>query len=311
MTAKKRRNSVFKSKGDIIFYICALAVPVAQFIIFYVVVNFNSVLFAFKNVDPAGNTINWTVDNFAAAFKLIFQKEGELGFALGNSLLMFVFNIVCGVGLGLLYSFYISKKMFMNKFFRVLLFLPSIVSASVMAGVFMYFVGEAVPDLSQKLFGTKVLGLLDSNDTTAFFTLVFYNVLIGFGTSVLMYSNAMSAISTEIYDAAKIDGAEGIKEFWHISLPMIYSTLSTYLIAGVAVIFTNQMNLYSFKSTQAGSRLYTFGYYIYKESAEGLVDGFTYYPTIASIGLILTFISVPLTLGVKKLLEKFGPSEDR
>ena len=307
---RKRKDTVFKSKGDIIFYICALALPVLQFLIFYVFVNFNSILFAFKKVDAGGNTLSWTAQNFSAAFKLIFQKNGELKNALGNSLLMFVFNMVGGIGLGLLFSFYISKKMVLSKVFRIFLFMPSIVSASVMAGTFMNFVNWAVPDYLNKIFGVKAVGLLNHNDMRDFFVLVFYNVLIGFGTSVLMYSNAMSSISTEIYDAAKIDGAEGFREFWHISLPMIFSTLSTYLIAGVAVIFTNQMSLFSFYSTLASPRMYTFGYYIYMKSTEGLTQGFTYYPTVVSIGLILTFVSVPLTLGVKKLLEKFGPSEE-
>ena len=46
-----------------------------------------------------------------------------------------------------------------------------------------------------------------------FATVMFYNIFIGFATSVLMYANKMSSISTEVIESAHLDGASGIKEF--------------------------------------------------------------------------------------------------
>ena len=66
-----------------------------------------------------------------------------------------------------------------------------------------------------------------------------------------MYSNAMSGIPQEIVESAHLDGATGINEFWKITLPMVYPTLSTFLITGVAGLFTNQINLYSLYDVSA------------------------------------------------------------
>ena len=306
---KLLRKTTFKSKDDFGFYLTVVALPLTQFLIFYVIVNFNSILFAFEKVDIAGKHLSWTIDNFVNAWKLMTDRHGELEYALGNSLTMYLFNLVGGVGLGLLFSYYISKEMPASGFFRVLLFMPSIISALVMSRAFLILVNNGVPELWQKMTGEKIDGLM-ANDSTKFGTLVFYNVLVGFGTSVLMYSNAMSAIPSEITEAGRIDGVQGIKEFWFISLPMIFSTLKTFLVAGIATIFTNQMNLFSFYSTLgSGPKMTTYGYYIYVKSASGL-GTYNGYPMLSAMGLILTAVAVPLTLGIKALLDKYGPGED-
>lgn len=304
-----KKDSVFKSKEDLGFYITAIGLPVLQFVIFYLVVNFNSLLYSFQTVDIAGNRLGWTFENFSNAWKMMTQSNGELKYAFGNSLVMYFFNLVCGVGLGLLFSYYISKKMPASGFFRVLLFLPSVVSALVMSGAFKMFVEFGIPALWSKLTGEHISGLL-ANNASRFSTLVFYNVLIGFGASVLMYSNAMSAIPSEVTEAAALDGASGLTEFWFISLPMVFPTLSTFLVTGIATLFTNQMNLFSFYSTLASPEVYTYGYYIYMKSNYGISFGYTEYPLISAIGMLLTLVAVPLTLIVKTLLEKYGPKED-
>ncbi len=302
-------KTCFKSKADFGFYIAIVALPLTQFLVFYLVVNFNSILFAFENVDILGNHMSWTFDNFVNAWVSMTDRYGELQYALRNSLLMYFFNLVGGVGLGLLFSYYISKKMPASGFFRVLLFMPSIISALVMSRAFLTFVNNAVPEIWLRWTGKKMEGLM-ANDNTKFGTLVFYNVLVGFGTSVLMYSNSMSAIPAEITEAGRIDGVHGIKEFWFISLPMVFSTLKTFLVAGIASIFTNQMHLFSFYSTLgSGPNMVTYGYYIYVKSASGL-GTYNGYPVLSAMGLLMTAVAVPLTLGLKALLDKYGPKEE-
>ena len=66
-----------------------------------------------------------------------------------------------------------------------------------------------------------------------------------------MYSNSMSGISEEVIEAAKLDGATGIKKFFYVVFPQVFGTVSTFLIIGVAGIFTNQINLFSFYEASA------------------------------------------------------------
>lgn len=293
-------------KRDILFYCIMLVWPVAQFAVFYIGVNGNSILMAFQNIDISTNTTTWTFDNIVNAFTMMTTSPLLLN-ALKMSLLSYFLMLVIGTPLGLLFSYYIFKKHFGSNFFKVLLFLPSIISAIVMVTIYRFFVERAVPTMMNSWFGITMQGLLE-NTATRYATIIFYNIWVGFGTSTLMYSNAMAGISPEVIESAHVDGATGLREFWHIVLPMVYPTLTTFLITGVAGLFTNQINLYSFYGAGAPSDMITYGYYLYTQTATAASEA--EYPLLSAMGLILTVVTVAITFVVRWLLEKFGPSED-
>lgn len=302
-----RKKRVLSAKHkDLIFYVLMMAFPTLQFCVFYIGVNGSSILMTFQNIDIVTNTTVWTFDTFTRVFKMMTGDPEILSLAK-MSLLSYLLLLCIGTPLGVLFSFYIYKKMPLSGAFRVILFLPSIISAIVMVTIFQFFVERAVPAYVKLFTGKTVPGLMENVDTR-FAVIIFYNVWVVFGTNVLMYSNGMSAINSEIVESAHLDGATGIREFWHITLPSVYPTLSTFLITGVAGIFTNQLNLYSFYGLGAPPELQTFGYYLYRrvQSAASMSE----YPELAAMGFLLTLVAVPLTLAVKYLLEKFGPKED-
>lgn len=303
--AKKDRTLSGKQK-DLIFYILMMAFPVVQFSLFYIGVNGGSFLLAFQKIDITANTVTWTWDNITSVFKMMTQDASLLATAK-MSLLSYALLLCIGTPLGMLFSYYIYKKMPLSGAFRVILFLPSIISAIVMVTIFQFFVERAVPEMVNVLFGKQILGLME-NTSSRYATIIFYNIWVGFGTSVLMYANSMSGISQEMVESAHLDGATGIREFWHITLPMVYPTLTTFLITGVAGIFTNQLNLYSFYGGDAPEEVQTYGYYLYTRT-QGAASR-AEYPELAAMGLFLTIVAVPLTLLIKRLLEKFGPMED-
>ena len=298
-----------KLKGkhkDLIFYILMMAFPVVQFSLFYIGVNGGSFLLSFQKIDIVENTVVWTWDNIARIFKMMTTDMALLATAK-VSLLSYALLLCIGTPLGMLFSYYIYKKLPLSGAFRVILFLPSIISAIVMVTIFQFFVERAIPEIVNLFFHKEIPGLME-NPGSRFATIIFYNIWVGFGTSVLMYANGMSGISQELVESAHLDGATGIREFWSITLPMVYPTLSTFLITGVAGIFTNQLNLYSFYGGGAPEKVQTYGYYLYTrtQSAASRAE----YPDLATMGLFLTVIAVPLTLLVKWALEKFGPRED-
>lgn len=302
----KKRFLKNANRNDFIFYSIMIAFPVLQFCVFYIGVNFNSLLLVFQKIDVMSNTITWTLtDNIIAALSRF--RSVQLVYAAKNSIVVYLLTTLIGMPLGLLFSYYIYKKMTFSGTFRVLLFLPSIISAIVMITIFQFFVERAVPEIFKLLFDKQIQGLIE-NPATRFGTILFYNIWAGFGTSVLMYSDSMAAISEDIVDSAHLDGATGIKEFWYIALPGIYPTLSTFIIVGVAGIFTNQFGLFSFYGAAAPEDLQTFGYYLYTKTQSAVSQA--EYPVLAAFGVCFTVVAVPLTLLVKWVTEKFGPSED-
>ncbi len=306
-TEQSKKKRVLRGKDkDLIFYTLMMIFPVVQFAVMYIGVNFNSILLAFKKIDTISGSYEWTFSKITNAVDL-FVHSSTLISAAKNSLLAYVVLTFIGTPLGLIFSYYIYKKMPLSNAFRVILFLPSIISGIVMVTIFQFFVERAVPSFANQLFGIKMKGMLE-NPSSRYFTIIFYNLWVGFGTSVLMYSNGMSGISQEMVESAHLDGATGLTEFWKITLPMIYPTLSTFLITGIAGLFTNQIALYSFYGGGAPENLQTYGYYLYMRTKNAASD--SEYTLLSAMGLLLTVVVVPLTLFVKWALEKFGPKED-
>ena len=147
----------------------------------------------------------------------------------------------------------------------------------------------------------EVGALLDFGNTL-FPTIVFYNVWICFGAQLLIYTGAMDQIAPEIMEAGQVDGVTPIREFFSIVLPIILPTVSTFIIANVATLFTNQANLFAFfgGDTALQPADYTIGYYLFKLVGEnGSLDK---YPYASMLGIICTFIAFPLTMLARRLL---------
>lgn len=310
MDKTNRSNTMMlKAKQqDLIFNICVMAIPILQFIVFYVGVNFNSFLLSFQEIDAVTGGITWSFNSIAKAYNWIIKSPAMWKIAL-NSLLVYAINGLIATPLGLLFSFYIAKRFPLSKFFRVVLFLPSIISGVVFVSMFDRFVNLALPDFLTYELKIETVGLLSSTDMNSVFaTLIFFSIWIGFGGSVLIYSNAMSGISGDVIEAAHLDGATGIKEFWYIDFPLIFPTFSTFYITGVVTLFTNQANLFTFYGAGAPGAIQTFGYWMFArvQAAKTEVD----YPVVSAMGLLQTIVAVPLTFLVRWAFEKFGPSTE-
>jgi multiple sugar transport system permease protein len=297
------RKMMTKKRRDLIFYVVMIAFPVVWFAVFYVAVNLNSILLAFRTFDYELLQYKWAgFGNFAAIIEE-FNTSDLLWRMIKNSLVSYAVGLIVGVPLALLFSFYISKEYAGHGFFKIILFLPSVISAIVMVILYKYFIDRLYPEFMLRVFGKSVLGLL-TDGHRAFGAILFYSVLVSFGVSVLIYSGAIGRIPASLTEAAKMDGITPMREFWYITLPLIYPTLTTFLIVGVVGIFTNQLNLFSFYGPSAEYSVYTLGYFLFTRTQQGSLGA---YPQLSAYGLLFTLIAAPLTLGIKTLLEKAGP----
>ena len=299
-------KKIKKLNDDKLFYYIAFSLPILQFLIFYVYVNFNSIILAFKEYDPTGNIFNIVWFKNIKQVVVDFFTVAELGIAFKNSIVYYIINTLVATTLTLFFSYYIFKKRVGASFFKVILFLPSIISSIVFVVLFKFSTERLVPEIYRLITGIKIAGLLENPNTTLG-TIYFFNIWSGFGMGILMYSGAMSGISDSVMEAAKLDGANFFYEFFKIVLPAIYPTFVTFMIMGIGGMFNTQLSVYSFYSKNAEYRLYNVGYYLFVKTAHSSEAG---YPYLAAMGIVLTCICAPLTFGLKKLLEKLGPSAE-
>jgi len=298
-------------KSLLFFYISLIILPIIQFIIFYVIVNANSLLLSFRSYayDADGNLISKFVgfENIFSVYKSLFTDAQHLTM-LKNSLFYYLMSIIFGAGVSLFFSYYIYKKRFLSGFFKTILYLPHIVSTMVITIMYKFFCDYGFPSIVETLTGIQISGFAATNER-AFGYMLFLMAYLGCGSNMLIYTNTMGSISDSVIEAAEIDGVNSIQEFWYVVLPSIFPTFSLFLVTGLLTIFTGQGCLFNIYGLDAPAEFHSFGYYLYVR-VQAAVGNYALYPYLAAFGLALTFIALPLIFGLRWLLEKYGPKAD-
>lgn len=300
---KKQGKLGAKRKRDAVFVYAMLLLPLIQFAIFYIGVNINSILMTFQRYTDKG--YEWAgFYNFRFVWE-DFISQPIFGDVVKNSLISF-FVVQLMSPLILFATYFIYRKFVGYRFFKIMLFLPTIISSVITVTIYKKVCEIAIPAIWSSVFHVTIRGLL-SNPETRFGAIMFFYLWLSFGSLMLMYLGAMNGISDSVSEAARLDGANNIQEFFYIVFPMIYPTFSTLFYTSVATIFTNQINLYSMWGASAPSSTWTFGYYLYKEVS---MAAEVRYPSLAALGIMMTFVAAPLTFFFKWLLRRVGPKVD-
>lgn len=284
-------------KNDLIFCAVILLIPTVQFLIFYVGTNVNSFALAFQRYD-GGVFVSNGWQNFVRVFKNLFSDE-EVISAMKNSGIIYLINLVISIPVSILFAFYIFKKFLGGKIFKILLFIPSMLSILTLCVLYRYFADQALPEVFSKLFNKEVSGLF-ANANTEYFALLFAFIFFNQGATLLLYLGAISDIPESIMEASEIDGAGNLTQLIKIVLPMIFPTIKTFFICGIAGLFVNQFNLFNFYGTGAKPEYETIGYYFYKLTIIGEEN----YAYVAAFGLLLSAVLIPITLALNKGMEK-------
>lgn len=316
-TAKKKFMSRTKKRN--LFFGCLIAPLLLQFSIFYVIVALKSFSMAFLRYESLGDgqvgyqTLFAGLDNFKKIFTYLGTNDNWK--MLTNSLLVYGLKLIVVMCGSILFSYYIYKRFALSGLFRVILFLPNIISGMVLVLLFRYLVDDGI----KALFHLKQ-GLI-SNPETRFGTVVFYGLWVGFGLQTLMFSTSMSGINDSVVESAQLDGVNTFQELFYITIPMIFPTIITFIVVGLAACFTDQLSLFTFYGRNVPYEMRTTGYFLYLEALDsGLMPerpwselvptGHLNYPEITAFGMMISLVMVPTTFFIKRALEKYGPRVD-
>ena len=306
-TAKKTQTNSFSGarKKELTFYYLLIAFPIIQFLVFYVYVNFNSFVMAFRKYDSIVGDYFWVgMTNIEDVFKEM-GTGGVLQSAIFNSLTVYGLDLLM-LPLQIFLPYYIYKKMPGAGFFKVMLFLPNILSSMVLGLLYIAVLDMVVPELAFKNFGLNMAPILSGGTSQSRLIGAWsFSAVFGF-INVLMYTGAMERIPKSVVEYARIDGVTPLQEFFKITLPLILPTIMVYITTGIAGIFTNQVNLYTFFTT--GSTTQTVGYYIFVKTLTS--SGYQAYPMVAATGLIFSCVATPIMFIVRKLVMRYDPEAE-
>lgn len=288
-------------KNKYLFVGSMVFLAVVNFVIFYCAVNVNSIMLAFKEFIGYSETgkelYRFSWHNFEILFKQLRDPASDILPALKNTVIFFVSNTLVMLPLCYFVSYFLYKKIFGFRVFRVVFFIPSILSAVVLVTVFKEMIKTDGP-LSKMLliFGYKMPSLL-TNPLTAKWVIVAYTMWTGFGVNVILYQGAMSRIPDSVIEAGELDGVTGFGELFRIITPMMWPTLSTTIILSLTGIFTASGPILLF--TEGKYDTYTISYWIYSQ-----VTFSKSYEYPSATGLFFTAIGLPIVLTVRYFINK-------
>lgn len=187
------------------------------------------------------------MDPFYANYETAFTQFGGIFItAIQNTVVYSFFTVTANIFLGLILSSLIQPLSHsLRTFFRAAYYLPAVTSALIigMTWSFIYNAQWGFANYLLRLLGLPLVRWISDPDI-ALASVTASAILTIPATAVVLYSAAMGSIPTEYYEAAELDGANGIQKWWHITVPLIKST-TLYLVV-----------LYSIASFEVFERIY-------------------------------------------------------
>ena len=309
MTKETKKRFHNKKLREYLFIYGLLAYPLLNFIVFYVVKNVNSVLMAFQSTDSVTYVSTWVgFENFRRIGTDLFRNKALLGY-VGRSAMFWLVTTAVGMPLNVLFAYLFMIKMRGTPIIRFGVMVPTIISGLVTAMLFSKFAENALPIAFEKLLGIKTVSLL-RDERFNFQTIVVYMLLTGFSYNILIYMNGMKGAGESLFEVARLEGATHLQTIRYVCLPSVYPIMMTFLVTSVPGILCGDPGLYVFYAYDAPDSVITSGYYLFiktKNSDSSVID----YSYAAAMGLMFTAVSLPLTLGVRKLMDRLDPNNER
>lgn len=301
-TIVKRRAGGSMSKArkrEMLFYTAFIVFPILQFVVFYAYVNFDSFLLAFQSYDEATLSYKWVGwKNFNDIFVDLSLEFGLMRRGYFTAIRIWLLNL-CLAPLELLVPFYIYKKMPGSGLFKVLLYMPSILSTMVLGLLYQYVVDQVVPEMALDYWNVTVSPLLNSVDSR-FWAAWGFAAFMKLGHGILLYTSEMSRIPVSLVEYGQLEGCTPLKEFWYVTLPLIFPLYSVFLIATIKNIFVDNFNLYTFFG-KGSTEVTTIGYYKFCLVVDRNPVNF---PLAAALGMFSSLIILVPTLFSRWLTNK-------
>lgn len=225
-------------------------------------------------------------------YEKLFLEDESFRIAIKNTLFFTVLSVPTGTILSLILANILNQKIRGTTFYRTAYFLP-VVSSSIAVALVWAWVFNPDFGLVNEILSTFGLPRLKwlASSTWALPAVVIVSVWRGIGPSTVIFLAGLQGIPEELYDAAKIDGANARQLFRHITIPMLSPT--TFFVIVVSIIGSFQVFdlIYMMTRGGPGRASMVLVYYIYEHAFRWFGMGYA-----ASIAFVLFVVIFILTL---------------
>lgn len=304
MESKVAIQSVQKRKKTInwcrtLFILCCVALPVADFLIFYVYQNASAFTMAFTTKDGG-----FTFEHFVRFWLELKDPMSDLRIAFKNTflsfgimMLMFPFRV--------LVSYFIYKKIPGANIYRILFFIPSIIFSVAFAMILTRMLGVEgfIAQWVQELLHLDSVPELLADSRFANKVVLLHMVWLAFPGDLIVWGGTFSRIPDDVLESARLDGVTWWQEFTKIIVPLIWPTFSLQFILSFCGIFGAGGQVFLLTKGNYGTMTIDAWTYLQVYNVGGKdTSNALYY--MSAVGLVLTVIAITWSLLLRRWTDK-------
>ena len=278
-----------------------LLIPLIAYYIVWAYGPLYGIQIAFKDFSPrrgiAGS--DWVgLKNFASFFNSAFAWR-----VIRNTFLINFWNLVFGFPLPIVFALMLNeiRRNSFKRTVQTITYMPYFISLVVICGIIIDFTAsDGVFGEIARFIGASPVNLL--GDSKYFRSVYVTSEIWQFlGWNSILFVSALTGINSELYEAAKIDGAGRFKQIWHVSLPGILPTIAILLVLRVGSMmslgFEKIILLYSGLTYETADVISSFVY------RKGIIDGdFGYATAVGLFNSVINFILVVFANKASKVM---------
>ena len=171
------------------------------------------------------------------------------------------------IPLSLLLAVLLNQKLTGSSIYRGIYFMPTVISSAIYSLIFGFIFAVYNGVLNASL---QKMGLIQApidwlgDPSIVMLSIVIVAVWGGFGNYMIYFISGMSSIPEEIYESSRIDGANGVQTFFHITLPMLSPVLKVILMLALTTAFKDYQSILVLTDGGPNNRSHVMFSYIYK-----------------------------------------------
>jgi len=279
------------------FLFLCVAPAVILFAVFMVVPTFNVFrlsLYQRSTFNP--NEVFIGLKNFQ-----MLLKDATFIRSMQNMLLLIVMVTVFTMGTALLFAGILTREKLKGQdFFRIVFYIPNILSVVVISGIFsaIYDIDRGLLNSILNLFGKE--GILWKGEEHVIMSLVIAMVWQAIGYYMVMYMSSMAAVPESLYESAGLDGASRVAQFFQLTIPLIWTNIRTTLTFFI-ISTINMAFLFVSAMTGGGPNNASNVALLYMYNQKNLGGGYGY---AMAIGVVIFLVSFGLSALVNKVTER-------
>jgi ABC-type sugar transport system permease subunit len=179
-----------------------------------------------------GLPIHWVgLENYVDYFGAGHRADNWNAFK--NTIIFATLTVVIQISLALLVAVLLNGKLRGRNFFRSVVFMPTVLGVTVTALIWSLMMNPSGGPMQ------SLLGLFGQNSAffgdpkIALYLVIFVQVWMNMGVSVVIFIAGLQAIPLELYEVATIDGASSRQTFWHVTFPMLAPSVTANVLLGI------------------------------------------------------------------------------